>query len=63
MLTLSEHEAAEAPNARQAERVRPIVDLTGFEPMVEKERLETRLELGWGKAERIHICVGETQPS
>jgi len=59
LLTLSEHEAAEAPNARPAERVRPIVDLTGFEPMVEKERIELRLELGWGKDERIHVCVGE----
>ena len=59
LLTLSEHEAAEAPKARQAERVRPIVDLTGFEPMGEKERIETRLELGWGRDERIHICVGE----
>ena len=28
-----------------------------------QDELETRLELGWGKAERIHICVGETQPS
>jgi lipopolysaccharide/colanic/teichoic acid biosynthesis glycosyltransferase/glycosyltransferase involved in cell wall biosynthesis len=59
LLTLSEHEEAEAPKARQAERVRPIVDLTGFEPMAEIERRATRLELGWARDERIHICVGE----
>jgi len=59
LLTLSEHEAAEAPKARSAERVRPIVDLTGFEPMAETDRIKMRLELGWGKDERIHICVGE----
>lgn len=59
LLTLSEHEAAEAPKARDAERVRPIVNLSGFDPMPEKDRIEARLEYGWGKDERIHICVGE----
>lgn len=59
LLTLSEHEEADAPKARAAERVRPIVNLSGFEPMTEKDRLEARLELGWPKDERIHLCVGE----
>lgn len=59
LLTLSEHEAAEAPKARQAERVRPIVDLSGFEPMAEVERLRARLELGWARDERVFVCVGE----
>jgi lipopolysaccharide/colanic/teichoic acid biosynthesis glycosyltransferase/glycosyltransferase involved in cell wall biosynthesis len=59
LLTLSDHEAAEAPRARRAERVRPIVDLTGFEPMVEFDRRAARLELGWARDERIHVCIGE----
>lgn len=59
LLTLSEHEAAEAPKARATERVRPIVDLAGFDPMSEIDRRSIRLELGWAKDERIHVCVGE----
>ncbi|MEZ5166338.1 MAG: glycosyltransferase [Acidimicrobiales bacterium] len=41
------------------ERVRPIVDLSGFEPLGESERRAARLELGWGRDERVHLCVGE----
>ncbi|MDW3220185.1 MAG: sugar transferase [Acidimicrobiales bacterium] len=59
LLTLSEHEEAEAPKARTTERVRPIVNLAGFEPMAEVDRIEARLEVGWAKDERIHVCVGE----
>lgn len=59
LLTLSEHEDADAPIARETRRVRPVVDLTGFESLPDIERIETRLELGWGRNERIHICVGE----
>ncbi|GJM39157.1 MAG: hypothetical protein DHS20C19_25240 [Acidimicrobiales bacterium] len=59
LLTLSEHEEAQAPKARTTERVRPIVNLAGFEPMAEVDRIEARLELGWAKDERIHVCVGE----
>ncbi len=59
LLTLSEHEDADAPIARETQRVRPVVDLTGFESLPDIDRIETRLELGWGRDERIHICVGE----
>lgn len=59
LLTLSEHEEADAPVVRPSARVRPIVDLSGFDALPEVERLETRLEFGWGRDERIHICVGE----
>ena len=59
LLTLSEHEEADAPSARPTERVRPVVDLTGFEPLAEIDRIEARLEMGWGRDERVHLCVGE----
>lgn len=59
LLTLSEHEEAEAPRVRRTERVRPIVDLGDFGPMSDRDRRAARLELGWHRGERIHLCVGE----
>ena len=59
LVMLSDHEEAEAPRARMAVRVRPIVDLSGFEPMAEIDRTEARTGLGWVGYERIHLCVGE----
>ena len=62
LLTLSEHEEAEAPRARPTERVRPIIDLRDFTPLSEVDRRAARLELGWHNDERIHLCVGRLCP-
>ena len=59
LMVLSDQEAAEAPHKRATERVRPLVDLTAFEPLSLSARNRTRLEVGWPTSERVLLCVGE----
>ncbi|MEQ8843177.1 MAG: sugar transferase [Acidimicrobiales bacterium] len=59
LMVLSDQEAADAPKQRATERVRPIVDLTGFEPLSVAARNRARLEFGWPVTERVLLCVGE----
>jgi lipopolysaccharide/colanic/teichoic acid biosynthesis glycosyltransferase/glycosyltransferase involved in cell wall biosynthesis len=59
LLTLSEHEEAEAPSVQRQAKVLPLPDLSRFSPPSSDQRLVARREFGWGENERIHICVGE----
>ena len=59
LMVLSDQEAADAPRGRPTERVRPLVDLTQFEPLAPSVRNRARLEVGWSANERVLLCVGE----
>lgn len=59
LLTLSAHEAHDAPPGRSSTQVRPVVDLTGFRSLDDEERQQIRAARGWAACERVHLCVGE----
>ena len=59
LLTLSAHEARDAPRGRSSTRVRPLVDLSPFRFLDDEERHRVRAAHGWAADERIHLCVGE----
>jgi lipopolysaccharide/colanic/teichoic acid biosynthesis glycosyltransferase/glycosyltransferase involved in cell wall biosynthesis len=59
LLTLSTHEAHDAPPGRSSTQVRPVVDLTGFRSLDDEERQQIRAARGWAACERVHLCVGE----
>ncbi|MEM7142431.1 MAG: sugar transferase [Actinomycetota bacterium] len=59
VMVLSDQEAADAPKSRPTERVRPLVDLSPFEPLSSSLRKQARLELGWAADDKVLLCVGE----